>query len=61
VQDIIDRLEQQKAAIETAIAALRGTGGQKRKRRVMSAAARAKIAAAQRKRWKAQRAAQKKK
>jgi hypothetical protein len=61
VQKIVRQLEQQKAAIERAIAALQGTGKRKRRRRVLSAAARARIARAQRKRWKALRAAQKKK
>jgi hypothetical protein len=61
VQEIINQLDQQKTAIEQAIVVLRGAGKRMQGRRVMSPEARAKIAAAQRKRWKAQRAMQKKK
>jgi hypothetical protein len=61
VQEIINQLDQQKRAIEQAIVALRGAGKQRGGHRVMSPESRAKIAAAQRKRWKAQRAMQKKK
>ena len=59
--DVIRQLEQQKAAIESAIAALNGPGTRKRKRKGMSASARARIAQAQRKRWRLIKGGQKKK
>jgi hypothetical protein len=50
-----DRVEQQMSALDAALATFagvyRGTAKPKRKRRKMSAKSRAKIAAAQRKRW----------
>jgi hypothetical protein len=60
-----DRVERQLSGLNAALAAFVGTyyGGAKptRKRRPMSAKARAKIGAAQRKRWKAWKATQQKK
>jgi hypothetical protein len=51
-QGIIDLLEQQKAAIESAIAALKGSGKPRRKGKRRSKATRLLMSKAQRRRWK---------
>jgi hypothetical protein len=58
---IIEQLEEERERLETAIAALTGVGPNHRRkgRRKTSAAARERIAAAQRRRWKAFKKAQK--
>jgi hypothetical protein len=58
---IIEQLEEEKERLEAAITALSGAGPNHRRkgRRRMSPAARERIAAAQRKRWKAFKKAQK--
>jgi exonuclease VII small subunit len=53
LQEIVKQLESERDRLDKAIAALKGTAG---KKRTMSAAGRAKIAAAQRLRWKKQKA-----
>ena len=64
--DILSELRRERDRIDAAITALtngsvrRGVGFRARKRRHLSAAARAKIAAAQRARWAKQKAAAKK-
>lgn len=57
-----DRVEKQLLGLNAALSAFAGVyaGGKPRKRRKLSAKARAKIAAAQRARWKAWKAKQKK-
>lgn len=64
IAEIIQALKLERNRLDNAIAALNGPAGARRvgprKRRTMSAAARAKIAAAQRARWVKQKAAQKK-
>ena len=51
-QGIINLLEQQKAAIESAIAALNGSGKSTRRTKKRSKATRLLMSKAQRKRWK---------
>jgi hypothetical protein len=64
IAEIIESLKLERNRINAAIAALDHSGFSRkygaRKKRTMSAAARAKIAAAQRARWAKQKAAQKK-
>lgn len=56
---LIEALEAERDRIESAISALRGGNGKRGGKRHMSAAARKKIGAAAKKRWAAQRKAQK--
>jgi hypothetical protein len=59
-QGIINLLEQQKAAIESAIAALSGSGKSTRRRKRRSKATRLLMSKAQRRRWKVLRGGKKK-